>query len=115
MLLALLEKKLDLPLSTYDVFVNVSGGIRVNEPAIDLAVIASILSSYRDRELNSKAIFLGEVSLTGEIREVSSLMQRLKEAETQGFNRAIIPTAPIEKSSIKCYIVNEVSKIVEWM
>jgi DNA repair protein RadA/Sms len=115
MLLALLEKKLDLPLSTYDVFVNISGGIRVNEPSIDLAVIASILSSYRDRELNSKTIFLGEVSLTGEIRDVSSLMQRLKEAETQGFNRAIIPTAPIEDSTIKCYIVNEVSKIIEWM
>jgi DNA repair protein RadA/Sms len=115
MLLALLEKKLDLPLSTYDVFVNISGGIRVNEPSIDLAVIASILSSYRDRELNSKTIFLGEVSLTGEIRDVSSLMQRLKEAETQGFNRAIVPTAPIEDSAIKCYIVNEVSKIIEWM
>ena len=115
MLLALLEKKLDLPLSTYDVFVNVSGGIRVNEPAIDLAVIASILSSYRDRELSSKTIFLGEVSLTGEIREVSSLIQRLKEAETQGFDRAIVPTAPIESINIKCYVVNEVSKIVEWM
>jgi DNA repair protein RadA/Sms len=115
MLLALLEKKLDLPLSTYDVFINVSEGIRVSEPSIDLAVIASILSSYRDRELSSKTIFLGEVSLTGEIREVPSLMQRLKEAETQGFQKAIVPTAPIEEVDIKCYVVNEVSKIVEWM
>jgi len=77
--------------------------------------LPQVLSSYRDRELNSKTIFLGEVSLTGEIRDVSSLIQRLKEAETQGFNRAIVPTAPIEDSAIKCYIVNEVSKIIEWM
>jgi len=61
MLLALLEKKLDLPLGTYDVFINVSGGIKINEPSADLAVIASILSSYRDRELSARTVFLGEV------------------------------------------------------
>ncbi len=115
MLLALLEKKLDLPLGTYDVFVNVSGGIKINEPATDLAVIAAILSSYRDRELSSETIFLGEVSLTGEIREIPALGQRLKELETQGFKKAIIPTKPLEETKIKCFIANEVSKVVEWM
>jgi DNA repair protein RadA/Sms len=115
MLLALLEKKLDLPLGTYDVFINVSGGIKVNEPAVDLAIIASILSSYRDRELSSETIFLGEVSLTGEIREVSSLTQRLKEIDTQGFTKAVVPNKPLEPTNIKCYIANEVSKVVEWM
>jgi DNA repair protein RadA/Sms len=115
MLLALLEKKLDLPLGTYDVFVNISGGIRVNEPAVDLAIIASILSSYRDRELSSKTIFLGEVSLTGEIREVSSLIQRLKEIQTQGFKKAVIPNRPLEDTDIKCYVVSEVSKVIEWI
>ncbi len=115
MLLALLEKKLDLPLGTYDVFVNVSGGIKVNEPATDLAIIASILSSYRNRELSSETIFLGEVSLTGEIREIPALGQRLKELETQGFKKAIIPTKPLEETKIKCFIANEVSKVVEWM
>ncbi|MCH9741326.1 MAG: DNA repair protein RadA [Epsilonproteobacteria bacterium] len=115
MLLALLEKKLDLPLGTYDVFVNISGGIKINEPAADLAIIAAILSSYRNRELSSETLFLGEVSLTGEIREVSALGQRLKEIETQGFSKAVIPTKPLEKTNIKCYIANEVSKVVEWM
>ena len=115
MLLALLEKKLDLPLGTYDVFVNVSGGIKVNEPATDLAIIASILSSYRNRELSSETIFLGEVSLTGEIREIPVLGQRLKELETQGFKKAIVPTKPLEETKIKCFIANEVSKVVEWM
>jgi len=115
MLLALLEKKLDLPLGTYDVFVNISGGIKVNEPSADLAIIAAILSSYRNRELSSETLFLGEVSLTGEIREISALAQRLKEIDTQGFKKAIIPTKPLEKTPIKCFIANEVSKVVEWM
>ena len=115
MLLALLEKKLDLPLGTYDIFINVVGGIKINEPSADLAVIAAILSSFRERELSSKTLFIGEVSLTGEIRDVPSLMQRLKEAHTQGFTNAIVPSKPIEKSSVKCYIANSVEKIIEWM
>jgi DNA repair protein RadA/Sms len=115
MLLALLEKKLDLPLGTYDVYVNISGGIKINEPSADLAIIAAILSSYRNRELSSETLFLGEVSLTGEIREISALAQRLKEIDTQGFKKAIIPTKPLEKTPVKCFIANEVSKVVEWM
>jgi len=115
MLLALLEKKLDLPLGTYDVYINISGGIKINEPSADLAIIAAILSSYRDRELSAETLFLGEVSLTGEVREVSGLTQRLKEIETQGFKKAIVPARPIEKSSIKCFVADEVSKVVEWI
>ncbi len=115
MLLALLEKKLDLPLGTYDVYINISGGIKLNEPSADLAIIASILSSYRDRELSAETLFLGEVSLTGEIREVSALNQRLKEIEMQGFTKAVVPSKPSEKTNIKCFVANEVSKVVEWM
>jgi len=115
MLLALLEKKLDLPLGTYDVFINITGGIKVNEPSADLAIIAAILSSYRDRELSAETLFLGEVSLTGEIREVPGLTQRLKEIETQGFKKAVVPNKPLEKTSIKCFIANEVAKVVDWM
>ena len=115
MLLALLEKKLDLPLGTYDVFINISGGIKINEPSADLAIIAAILSSYRNRELSTETLFLGEVSLTGEIREVSGLTQRLKEIQTQGFTKAIIPNKPIEETDIKCFVADEVSKVVEWM
>ena len=115
MLLALLEKKLDLPLGTYDVFINISGGIKINEPSADLAIIAAILSSYRDRELSTETLFIGEVSLTGEIREVRGLTQRLKEIQTQGFTKAVIPNKPIEETEIKCFIADEVSKVVEWM
>jgi len=115
MLLALLEKKLDLPLGTYDIFINVVGGIKITEPSADLAIIAAILSSFRERELNSKTLFIGEVSLTGEVRDVPSLMQRLKEAHTQGFTNAVVPSKPIEKSSVKCYVADSVEKIIEWM
>lgn len=115
MLLALLEKKLELPFSTVDVFINVSGGIKITEPSADLAVIAAILSSYRDREIDSKSVFMGEVSLTGEIIEVASMMLRLKELETQGFEKAIVPTKPLEATPIKCFVANEVAKVVEWM
>jgi DNA repair protein RadA/Sms len=115
MLLALLEKKLDLPLGTYDVFVNVAGGIKISEPSADLAIIAAILSSYRDRKLSAETLFLGEVSLTGEIREISHLPQRIKEMETQGFTKAVIPMKPLETTTIKCFVADEVSKVVEWM
>ncbi len=116
MLLALLEKKLDLPFNQYDVFVNISGGIKITEPAADLAVIASILSSFRNRPLSTDTVFIGEVSLIGDIREVFSLDQRLKEAAAQNFHKAVVPKAPIsEIKGIKCYGVEEVSKLLEWM
>ncbi len=115
MLLALLEKKLDLPLGTYDIFVNVVGGIKVQETSADLAIIAAILSSFRDRKLSSKTMFIGEVSLTGEVRDVPNMMQRLKEAKTQGFTNAITPSKPLEDLNLKCYVAQSVEKIIDWM
>ena len=115
MLLALLEKKLDLPLGTYDIFINVVGGIKVQETSADLAIIAAILSSFRDRKLSSKTMFIGEVSLTGEVRDVPNMMQRLKEAKTQGFTNAITPSKPLEDINLKCYVAQSVEKIIDWM
>ncbi len=115
MLLALLEKKLDLPFGTYDIFVNVVGGIKVQETSVDLAIIAAILSSFKERELSFKTLFIGEVSLTGEVRDVPNMLQRLKEAATQGFANAVVPSKPIEESGIKTYVANSVEKVIEWM
>jgi DNA repair protein RadA/Sms len=114
MILALLEKKLNLPFNQYDVFVNIAGGIKINEPAGDLAVIAAILSSFRDREISKETVFIGEVSLVGDIRDVVSLDTRLKEAKSMGFSKAIVPSKPIE-NYFKTYIVTEVEKLVDWM
>ncbi|WP_300369189.1 DNA repair protein RadA [Hydrogenimonas sp.] len=115
MLLALLEKKLDLPFGQYDVFVNIAGGIKINEPAADLAIIAAIISSFRNRPLSDESIFIGEVSLIGDIREVFHLEQRLREAHTLGFSKAIVPNRPGFKTPLKCFVAEEVAKVVEWM
>ncbi len=116
MLLALLEKKLELPFNQYDVFVNIAGGIKITEPAADLAVIAAILSSFRNRPLSTDTVFIGEVSLIGDIRDVYNLEQRLKEASALNFHKAVVPKTPVsEIKGIKCYGVEEVSKLIEWM
>jgi len=114
MILALLEKKLNIPLNQYDVFVNITGGIKINETAADLAVIAAIISSFRNRPISKESVFIGEVSLVGDIREVPGLDLRIKEAANLGFKKAIVPTKPLEES-IKCYEVKEVEKLIEWM
>ncbi len=113
MLLALLEKKLDLPLNAYDVFVNISGGIKVKESSCDLAVIAAIISSFRNRPISKESIFIGEVSLTGEIKDVYSMETRLKEASSQGIKKAIIATKPTVKTGLTCFEVDEVIKMLE--
>lgn len=113
MILALLEKKLDLPFNQYDVFVNISGGIKIKESSADLAVIAAIISSFRNRPISKESVFIGEVSLTGEIKDVYSLDVRLKEASAQGINKAIISKKPKQKLPIKCFEVDEVPKMIE--
>ena len=113
MLLALLEKKLDLPLNQYDVFINISGGMKVKESSCDLAVIAAIISSFRNRPLSKESVFIGEVSLTGEIREVPSIDIRLKEAISQGIKKAIIAQKVANILNIKIFAVDEVSKMLE--
>jgi DNA repair protein RadA/Sms len=116
MLLALLEKKLDLPFNQYDVFINITGGIKISETSADLAIIAAILSSFKNRPISRDTIFMGEVSLIGDIRDVFNLDQRLKEANSHKFQKAIVPSKPTnELTKIKCYAIDEVSKLIEWM
>ncbi len=91
MLLAVLEKREGLRLSTHDVFVNAAGGVRLDEPAVDLGVVVAVASSFRDREIDRSTIFVGEVGLGGELRSVAMLEPRLNEAEKLGFKRAVIP------------------------
>lgn len=87
LLVAVLQKRLKLPLWEQDVFVNVAGGVKVNEPSADLAVCAAIISSFKDKELAKKAVFIGEVGLLGEVRSVRSLEKRIKEAKKLGFGQ----------------------------
>jgi DNA repair protein RadA/Sms len=114
MLLALLERKLEIPLSGYDVFINITGGIKITETAADLAVLAAIISSFRDRAISKETIFIGEVSLVGDVREVFALDARLKEANMQNITKALVSKKPLEKTPLKTFIVSEVTQLLEW-
>ncbi len=91
MLLAVLEKRVGFKLAQKDVFLNIAGGLRVNDPAIDLSVISAILSSNMDTEIDPTICMAGEVGLSGEIRPVGRIEQRIAEAEKLGFKRIIVP------------------------
>jgi DNA repair protein RadA/Sms len=90
MLLAVLEKRCGFKLSAKDVFLNIAGGLRVEDPAIDLAVVVAIISSHEDRPIDSKTCFAAEVGLSGEIRAVNRIEQRIAEAEKLGFEKIFI-------------------------
>ena len=89
-LLAVLERRAGMPFGDLDVFVNVTGGLRLSEPSGDLAVVAALISSVRDRALPADALFLGEVGLGGEVRAVAGVDRRLAEAARHGFRRAFV-------------------------
>ena len=91
MLLAVLEKRVGFKLGQKDVFLNIAGGLKVNDPAIDLSVISAILSSNMDTEIEREVCLAGEVGLSGEIRPVNRIEQRIGEAEKLGFKRMILP------------------------
>lgn len=115
MILALLERKIELPLGHYDVFINVIGGVKINETAADLAVVAAIVSSFKNRPISKETIFIGEVSLNGEIRDVYNLDIRLKEASIQKFKNAIAPLKTTSNNTIKTFIAKEINQVLDWM
>lgn len=92
MLLAVLEKRCGFHLGTKDVFLNITGGLRIEDPAIDLAVVCAILSSNEDVALNRRIAFAGEVGLTGEIRPVNRMEMRISEAQKLGFEKIFVPS-----------------------
>jgi DNA repair protein RadA/Sms len=113
MLLAVLEKRVGFKLLQKDVFVNIAGGLRVNDPAIDLAVLAAVLSSNMDIALDEKICITGEVGLAGEIRPVNRIDQRIKEAEKLGFERIILPAGQkYDSRNLKIKVV-EVSRVLD--
>ena len=91
LLMAVLEKRLGLHLSSSDAYVNIAGGIRMNEPAIDLGILLAVVSSYRDIVIDDKVMVFGEVGLSGEVRAVSMAEQRVLEARKLGFTTIILP------------------------
>jgi DNA repair protein RadA/Sms len=113
LLLAVLEKRCGFPLQTQDVFVNVAGGGRVAEPAADLGIVMAAASSYLDRPIPGDLLILGEVGLTGEVRAVTGLEVRLKEAAALGFQSAVVPKNNLTEETALPFEVQSVSSIDE--
>lgn len=91
LLMAVLEKRAGLQLSSCDAYINIAGGIRMNEPAVDLGIVLAVISSFRDQPIDEKTIAFGEVGLSGEVRAVSMAEQRTQEAKKLGFETVILP------------------------
>jgi DNA repair protein RadA/Sms len=115
LLMAVLEKRAGIQLSDCDAYVNVAGGMRITEPALDLAVVTAILSSYRNIALDNKTVLFGEVGLTGEIRAVNMAEQRVTEAAKMGFEVCILPQANkdhIKTSGIRLIGVKNIQEVM---
>ena len=95
LLMAVLEKRLGLPLSNYDAYVNIAGGIRINEPAVDLGIVLALVSSYKNRPVPEDVLVFGEVGLSGEVRAVNMPEQRVSEAKKLGFQTCILPAVSL--------------------
>jgi DNA repair protein RadA/Sms len=95
-LMAVIEKRLNVPLSQFDAYINLAGGIRQTEPSLDLGIVMAILSSYRNRPVPDDMIVFGEVGLSGEVRSVSMAEMRVQEAAKLGFRRCILPASAAE-------------------
>lgn len=118
MLLAVLEKRAGFSLNTKDVFINITGGMNVEDPALDLAVIAAILSSYNDVSITEKICFAAEIGLSGEIRPIPKAEQRIQEAEKLGFNNLVISKYSkiynVQKS-IKIEYLSNVESLIKFL
>lgn len=117
MLLAVLEKRCGFRLGTQDVFLNMAGGIKVDDPSVDLAVVCAILSSSENMAIDGKDCFAGEIGLSGEIRPVSRIEQRILEAAKLGFKRIFISSynklSLKENPQIEVKLVKKVDDVFE--
>ncbi len=119
LLAAVLEKRAGIPLSSCDVYVNIAGGVRMNEPAIDLGIVLAIASSYKEVPISEKTICFGEVGLSGEVRAVSMAPQRVQEAKKLGFTECILPRVCVSESlphdGITITAVSNVHEAIEYI
>lgn len=114
MILSVLEKRLGLAFRQFDVFVNIAGGLYITDPAVDLALSMALVSSLKDIPLKTDSVFIGEVGLTGEIRQVSSIEQRINEAIKLGFTQIYAPDNPFElseKNKKRSFSINVIERI----
>jgi DNA repair protein RadA/Sms len=97
LLVAVMEKKLGMHLMGHDIFVNVAGGVKIDEPAVDMGIVSAVASSFLDRPIQKETIIFGEVGLTGEVRAVSHVETRVAEAKKMGFTRCLVPHSNLKR------------------
>ncbi len=97
LLIAVMEKKLGMNLMGHDIFMNIAGGVKVNEPAIDMGIIAAVASSFLDRSIQNNTLVLGEVGLTGEVRAIGRIETRIAEARKMGFTKCLVPKTNLKR------------------
>lgn len=115
MMMAILEKRLGIQIQGCDAYLNVVGGMQLSEPAIDLAIVAAVVSSFRNKVLDQGVVIFGEVGLTGEVRAVSQVEQRMHEAIKLGFKKCVIPKGNQEQavSGIETIVVENVEEMIQ--
>jgi len=97
LLVAVMEKKLGMHLMGHDIFINVAGGVKINEPAVDMGIVAAVASSFLDRPIQDGTIILGEVGLTGEVRAIGQVDNRTAEAKKMGFTQCLVPESNLKR------------------
>jgi DNA repair protein RadA/Sms len=117
LLAAVMEKKLGMHLMGYDIFMNVAGGVKVVEPAVDVAIVAAVASSFLDKPIADGTVVLGEIGLTGEVRAIGQVDTRLSESRKMGFTRCLVPASNLKRlpeiKGIEITGVKTVSEVVE--
>ncbi|HOB20010.1 MAG TPA: DNA repair protein RadA [Candidatus Atribacteria bacterium] len=113
LLIAVLEKRAGLLMGSNDAYVKVTGGVRIDEPAVDLGLAVALASSFKDVPVDPATIVIGEVGLAGEVRSVSNIEQRIKEAQKLGFKRAVVPKSALSVYNEKGFILLGVSSLSE--
>ena len=117
LLVAVMEKKLGMHLMGHDIFINVAGGVKIEEPAVDMGIVAAVASSFLDRPIQKGTIILGEIGLTGEVRAIGHVETRVAEAKKMGFNRCLVPQSNLKRTTgmkgIKLIGVKTVSEAME--
>jgi DNA repair protein RadA/Sms len=117
LLAAVMEKMLGMHLMSYDIFMNVAGGVRVTEPAVDMAIVAAVASSFLDKAISEDTVVIGEIGLTGEVRAIGQADTRIAESRKMGFSRCLLPKSNLKRladiDGIEIEGVKTVSEVVE--
>jgi DNA repair protein RadA/Sms len=112
-----MEKKLGMHLMGYDIFMNVAGGVKVVEPAVDMAIVAAVASSFLDKPIADATVVVGEIGLTGEVRAIGQVDTRISESRKMGFTRCLVPQSNLKRlpdmEGIEISGVKTVAEVVE--